>query len=94
MFDINNFIKDQVQLLLDEKYCYLQQVVENKKLSGTLIGTIVKKTKPSCYGGTIVTLQLRSSNENAELPLKQGNPVGLAAVDNNDFYRGIVVLIR
>ena len=73
MCDIDKFIEDHVQWLKIEKKCYLYQVEEAKKSSGTLFGTVVKKTEP-LYPGTIVTLQLRSNNKNAELSLKQGNP--------------------
>ena len=93
MFDINEFIQNQVELLNIEKNCYIKQVEEDKKLCGTLCGKVVRKTEPR-YGGTIVTLQLISTLKNAELPLKQGSPVGLRDVNNDDFYRGIVVLIQ
>ena len=93
MCDVNKFIKEQVKLLKYEKNCYSQQVENDKKLTGTLVGTVVRKTEPS-YGGTIVTLLLRSSLRNVELPFKQHNPIGLQAVDKDEIFRGIVILIK
>ena len=93
MCDIRKFVKEHVKLLNLEKKCYLQQVEDDRKASGTLFGTVVKKTEPR-YGGTIVTLQLKSSRNNAELPFKQNNPIGLGDINNDEELFGIVVLIK
>ena len=90
---MNNFVQEQVRLLNLEKNCYLQQVEDDRKASGTLYGTVVKKTEPR-YGGTIVTLRLESSRNNAELPFKQNNPIGLGDINNDEELFGIVVLIK
>ena len=93
MCDVRKFTKEQVKLLKLEKTCYSQQVEEDRKASGTLYGTVVKKTEPR-YGGTIVTLRLESSRNNAELPFKQNNPIGLGDINNDEELYGIVVLIK
>ena len=93
MCDVNNFVQEQVRLLNLEKKCYSQQVEDDRKAGGTLCGTVVKNTEPR-YGGTIVTLQLKSSRNNAELPFKQNNPIGLGDINNDEELYGIVVLIK
>ena len=96
--DIWNFIHHQVHLLSVERYFYQRQVEENRRLCGNLYGTVVKKKEP-CYGGTIVTLELSTmrqgkSSREAEIPFRQGSPVGLGAVNSDVLYSGIVVLIK
>ena len=96
---VREFIFHQVHLLRIERYHYQRQIEEEKRLCETLYGTIVKKKEP-CYGGTIATLELKTtlkkgrSSKEVVIPLKQGSPVGLGAVNSDACHSGIVVLIK
>ena len=96
-FSPGEFIDNQISLLEQEKAYIEEHEARERDKYGDIYGSVTEMTQPQ-YGGVIVTFRIGSTGtgdqEGLGNPFKQGTPLAIEDVNNNNHFQGTVVVVR